>query len=456
MNPFEYPLNANKFDLNNLIPKESEANLEHKNTESKEEKTSSRSVGKLRPTKAKKINLEEILRRNHSLNPSENLNTEKERSFEEIEKEKIENFFQSGNFKNITDFLADKKVESLAFHKEVLRVKKDYAKDLSSADFLTLEDWRILTAIELFNEKTFRHSIGTYAVARKKIEERLVELGQEIIHEGVELKQFYRSCLFHDIGKLAIPEFILNNTTTDDEWVYYFTEFSEDEQDQILVENKIIVPDAIRNDLEKLTDFFADNRIRAVKFIPIKAILNKDQIEALEKQGFSPEDSLGEIMRIHEKKSEEILLKLGYVVESLLAGNHHNYNHKDRKLGEKPVSLSTMHISGEISANILHLADIQQALNGDRSYHHKQPMLRIMAFLVDDAENEIIDPTIAARWINDELKKMDPAYLYEIRNMKANHQHHNYLQKRNAELQIIDDFLYDNLPEEKEAQHHAA
>lgn len=450
-NPFEHQFHASEFNPDKFAPKEAAIDSPNINIEKTKEKTSLQNNNKLRPAKARKFNLEEILQKNHSINkPPEEL------LLKETEEEKIKHFFQSGNFEGIGNFLSNEKIKDLAFHKEILRVKKDYEKDLSSADFLSHKDWGLLTAIELFDKKTFEHCIGTYIVARKKIEERLIELGQEITSEGVELKQFYRSCLFHDIGKLAIPEFILNNATTDGQWVYCFMELPEEEQDKILVENKIIVPDAIRHNLEKLTNFFSDNRIRAVKFIPIKAILDKEQLEVFEKFGLNTDNSLGEIMRVHEKKSEEILSKLGYPVESLLAGNHHNYKHKDKELGEKPASLSSMHISGEISSNLIHLADVQQALNGDRSYHHKQPMLRIMTFLVDDAENGIIDPAIAARWINDELKKMSPEYLNEIRNMKAKHQHHSYLQKRNDELLLIDDFLSNNLHIEKATERLAA
>lgn len=456
MNPFEHQHHAAKFNPDNFAPKKIETDLPCDNAERTAETIPSQSIRKLKPSEMEKFDLETILRRNRSFRSREDLTAKKETASEETERAKIKTFFQTGNFEEITNLLANKGVESLAFHKEVLRIKNDYKENLSSADFLTHEDWRILTAIELFDKKTFEHCVGTYIVARKKIEERLVELGQEIIQEGVDLAQFYRGCLFHDIGKMAIPEFILNNTTTDAEWVFHFMELSEDEQDKILVENKIIVPDAIRNDFEKMADFFTDNRIRAVKFIPIKAVLSKEQLELFIKLGLSQDDSLGEIMRIHEKKSEEILLELGYVIESLLAGNHHNYKHRDKKLGEKPTSLSAVHISGEISSNIIHLADVQQALNGDRSYHHKQPMLRIMAFLIDDAENEIIDPIIAARWIDDELRKINPAYLDEIRNMKAKHQHHDYLQKRHTEIQIIDDFLNDNLPEKNKTKDIAA
>lgn len=452
MNPFEHQKYASEFNPSSFIPKEVTSDLPGRDIKYTQKEIPSQSIDKLRPAPAEKFDLETILRKRHSFHSPENSNTETKILSEDIEQKKIKELFQTGNIEKITASLENKRVESFAFHKEILRVKKDYAEDLSSADFLTNEDWRILTSIELFDKKTFEHCIGTYMVARQKIEKRLVELGQEIVHEGVELAQLYRSCLFHDIGKLAIPELILNNKTTDYNWVIGFMMLSEEQQDELLVQNSIIVPDAIRNDPEKMADFFAEKRIRAVKFVPIKAILREDEKQELIKFGINLEDSLGTIMRIHEKKSEEILLKLGYTTEALLAGNHHNYKHTDKKSAGKPVSLSAVHISGEISSNIIHLADVQQALNGDRSYHLKQPALRIMAFLIDDAENGIISPTITARWIDDELKKMSPAYLIEIRNMTASHQHHDYLQKRNIEIKIIDDFLSNNLPKEKEIQ----
>jgi HD-GYP domain-containing protein (c-di-GMP phosphodiesterase class II) len=443
MSPSENPLHANAFNINNLVPRKTGDNFEHEKSFQNKKSSSvqkKESSDKRTPAKATKFDLEQIMQINGNI-------PEKKKTVEEIEQEKIKNFFKSGNLEEISSFLADKKIEDIAFHKEVSRIKEAYGEILSSADFLTHQDWRVLTAIELFDKTTLEHSIGTFTVAKQKIEERLQGLGKEIVHEGVDLNQFYRSCLFHDIGKMAIPEFILNNSTSDNNWVIGFMMLEEDEQDKLLVENEIIVPDAIRNNPDEMKKFFAENRIRAVKFVPIKSVLEPKKIEEMKARDLDPEKSLMEIIRIHEKKSEEILLKIGYVVEALLTGNHHNYQHKDEKLGAKPVSLSAVHISGEISSNLIHLADIQQALSGDRSYHHKQPVLRILTFLIDDAENGVIDKNITSLWIKDELEKMNPAYLNEVRNMKALHQHHDYLKSRHMELELIDEFLQNNLSE---------
>ena len=360
-------------------------------------------------------------------------------------KQELSDLFKSGNIENITDLLKEKEVLNLEFNKEIKITKEKYSEQLSAATFLNNNDWKILTGLKIFNESTLEHSIGTYLVIKEKIEERLKDLGQEIVHEGVQFEQLYRACLLHDIGKMAIPEFILDSKTTDEDWVRCFMMLDENEQDDILVKNKTIVPDAIRDDVDEMINFFEKNRIRAVKFVPVKAILNEKQIKMLENLGMNSNDPLRTIMQIHEEKSEEILNSLGYVIESMLAGNHHNYKHVSKKLGEKPSSLSAIHISTEIASNILHLGDVQQALNGDRAYHHKQPMLRILAFLIDDAENGTIDPEITAKWIADELKKMSPQYLSEIRSKNASHQDAKYIQERHDELLDIENFILTTL-----------
>ncbi len=376
----------------------------------------------------------------------ENLKNETDRKIEK-EKQALLQIFESGNIETIIDFLQEDAALNFIFNKEIEQTKEQYREQLSSATFLNNKDWKILTGLKIFDIATLEHSIGTYLVIKEKIEERLKELGQEIIREGVPLEQLYRACLLHDIGKMAIPEFILNSQATDEDWTRCFMMLDSDEQDEILVKNEIIVPDAVRDDIDEMINFFAKKRIRAVKFVPIKAILTQEQQDSLLSLGINPDNPLRTIMQIHEEKSEEILNSLDYVIESMLAGNHHNYKHVSKKLGEKPSSLSALHISTEIASNILHLGDVQQALNGDRAYHHKQPMLRIMAFLIDDAAKGTVDPTITASWINDELKKMSPAYLAEVKNKKALHQDAKYVQERYDELVDIENFISTILPE---------
>jgi hypothetical protein len=55
---------------------------------------------------------------------------------------------------------------------------------------------------------------------------------------------------------------------------FYFMELAPDQQDDLLVEHAIIVPDAIRNDLEKMCDFILKNRADGIDFVPMKTILS--------------------------------------------------------------------------------------------------------------------------------------------------------------------------------------
>ena len=378
----------------------------------------------------------------------------------ELQRGNIVKIFQSLDLNKIINTLKSSEINPY-FQEEIDKTKKQHGERLSSATFLDDMDWKILTGIKLFNKETFEHSIGTYLIARNTIENDLPELAVEIQNEGVTLEQFYRACLFHDIGKMAIPEFILNSKVTDEMWVTGFmmlpesidkvdkeivAEFKDQQeaqayadkncQDDILVARGLTPPDAIRADHKALSEYFEENRIRAVEFVPIRGMLTVDQAQKLNEGGIDTQLSLKEIMQLHEKKSEETLKKLGFVIEAFLAGNHHNYKARNKRLGEKPISLSSLHI-----ATIIHLADIEQALSVDRTYHHKQPALKIMAILVDDAESETMDPALTARWIRKRLAKMSPAYLDEVRAMKNEKQTVEYRRNRKNELETIENFL---------------
>lgn len=365
--------------------------------------------------------------------------------------EENKRIFKSANIENITKFLLDDKVIDFEFAKEIEKTKNEYASKLANATFLNQKHWKLLTGLRLFSKETFEHSVGTFLILKEKIK-RLPKLEKEIVGEGVTIEQFLWSGLSHDVGKMAIPDFVLNNKTTDHDWAIGLAMLDDEEKDEIFIkifEDKgFAIPDNARHDPNALAQILEEKRIRAVEYVPIKTILTQEQIQKMEEFGIDANLPLKKIMEIHEKKSLEILKEMGFVVEAMLAGNHHNYNYKDKKLGEKPTSLSALHIGIEISSTIIHLADVQHALTGDRSYHHKQPMLRILAFLVDDAQRGKILPGLTAAWIRDELSKMSRAYIEEVRTMSAKHQDQNYLKQRKEELELIEDFLEDNLDEE--------
>jgi len=282
--------------------------------------------------------------------------------------------------------------------------------------FLTPENWQMLTALELYDKDTFEHCVSTYHIARDKVEKVLedhVLIAKLIEREGVSLEQFYRACLFHDIGKIEIPNFILNNTFTDIDWIEVLCRLVCDEHDKALSSTILaktgISPGAL-SDKEFLRAVLKEKHIRAAKFVPIKESLTKEEIRELEARGFSPEMSLGKILEVHEEASERILCDAHYDVEGKLVGQHHNYKRKKMKEVEIPIATSSLCISVSL-ADVMHLADVQQALEQRRSYKTKQSKTRVLAILAEQAQLGYISEYITYLWISDELKEMTPEEL---------------------------------------------
>lgn len=393
---------------------------------------------------------QKILLHNHpAIRENQRLHEEAERIARSQQNKKL---FGSGDTEKITNFLQENKVVDFEFAKEIEKTKQEYASQLAEATFLTHKHWKLLTGIRIFSKETFEHSIGTFLILKNAINE-MPELQNQIMEEGVTIEQFLWAGLAHDSGKMAIPKFILDSKTTDREWAVGLAMLDDNEKDELFIkifdDKGFVIPDDAKHDPEKLAEILEEKRIRAVEYVPIKTILTSDQVEEISKIGLDSNLPLKKIMGIHEKKSEEILKTLGFVIEAMLAGHHHNCSYIDKKLGEKPASLSALHIGIEISSTIIHLADVQHAMSGDRSYHHKQPKLRILAFLVDDAEKGKIHPQITALWLKNELSKMSSAYKEEIRNMSAKHQDPHYLKNRKEELELIEEFILDNLSSKK-------
>lgn len=299
MNPFEHQNSAPKFNPNKFGPGRMSSKQEFEKSEisAKLEKLIQNKTA--RPFSAKysaaQFSKLGVLQENAQLH----------NAFEAKRKVRanIELFEYPNNVQEIHAFLANDKLEDPEFDKEISHTKQTYGEHLSSADFLSQKDWKILTGIKIFNKEILERSIETYQKIKNKIE-------QEIDQEVASMEKLYRTCLFKGLGEMTVPKIVLEHQKTDAEWTFYFMELPEEQQDDFLVENKIIIPDAIRNDLEKMTNFFAKNKISPAKFMPIKTILNDKQISSFEKLELDVEKSFEEILQICQRKSREILASI--------------------------------------------------------------------------------------------------------------------------------------------------
>jgi len=227
-------------------------------------------------------------------------------------------------------------------------------------DFLNQRDWEMLTVLELFDLVTFEHSLNTHKIAKDKIERVLDDelvIADFIQNEVMDLNRFYRACLLHDIGKVKIPKPVLNKV------------FHEDWD------------------------------------LPVADVLDETDIENVKDMGFDIGSSSNEIMKHHEKFSERILAEAGLEIEAVLAGQHHNYEGKSSEELKMPLSSSALCISLNL-ADIVHLADVQQALEQERPYKQKAAKISVLAVLVSHAKQGLVDKYITYLWVKDELKTL--------------------------------------------------
>lgn len=309
----------------------------------------------------------------------------------------------SGDF----DYIESELRERNLLYKEVLRIKEEYETDLEGMDFLTSTDFEMLAILDLFDKDLARHSIATYKIAHNKTKKTLafdIKLENLIEQEGVQSEEFFRACLFHDIGKVSLPEFIINNKTSNQEMSEILQQIIIEKPDVEVLEKmrEKTGEDFSPRSREDLEFFLRDNRLRAVHLVPVRYFLSPEEQEVLESRGFDNNSSLLEIIENHERFSKEILANKNLEIESELAGSHHNYEGRDVTF---PISVETLNLSVDM-AELLRLADITEALTAVRSYKESLPLPKVFLILLGKIRSGEISPLMGYLWIEDEIKAL--------------------------------------------------
>ncbi len=289
---------------------------------------------------------------------------------------------------------------------------------VSDIDFLTEKDLEMLTVMELFDKITFEHCVETYRLAKEKIEKPLedgVVLTDIMQKHGVKKEAFLRACLLHDVGKVNIPEFILNNELAENQWTEELCSIIFDENDkrlkQVILSNTNIPKSAFEGK-KSFLEAFLKSRERAIDFVPVGAVLSSREREELKEKGFSENMTLKQIVCYHEVFSEQILKEYGFGIEAELAGRHHNYRQKNALKLEASISNSSVNINFNLS-DIIRLVDVQQALEQKRPYKNSYPKPKVLAELIWQAEKGFTNKYITYLWVKDELtsiKEKDKTY----------------------------------------------
>lgn len=144
---------------------------------------------------------------------------------------------------------------------------------------------------------------------------------------------------------------------------------------------------------------------------PAELLFTTETAKELSKRGIDVDHkTLSELIRPHEEYSGSDLIKLGFVEESKIATQHHNYKG----------------LSSGASAEILHLADVEQAMKAHRGYKQAASNVAAMAVEVHDAElGRIKNTDLVVVWVRDGMERLalDPQTLKEIMQTPTEHAH---------------------------------
>ncbi|HFC10796.1 MAG TPA: hypothetical protein ENJ75_01170 [Candidatus Kaiserbacteria bacterium] len=283
---------------------------------------------------------------------------------------------------------------------------------------MTHKDWEMLAILWLYDAETAHHSVETYRIARDKVTLPLlgeIVLANEFHNEGVSLDTFFRACIFHDIGKIAIPIEVLTNPLSDTDCARLLFAFPEETLASCLA-HKIQLPPKMLADAspEEFVDYlYKTYKVRPLTILPVKFLLTKDQFrvasEKLARNGLTLDSTFSEVLDIHELKSQEILESEGYDTEAQIAGSHHTDNRDTRFR----ITIGTLQLTIDLS-DIIHLADIEQAVGSARYYKPAKSQIVVLNTLIEHVRSRGAGlRALAHVWVADEVANMSKGDLSE-------------------------------------------
>lgn len=315
--------------------------------------------------------------------------------------------------------ILDRLRESNLLASQIERVKNLFAEDLGEfGNELSPEVWEMLTVMELFDVETAWHCVNTYSIAKEKVETVLfsgIVLADSFKDEGVQLKQFYVSCLLHDVGKVEVPHSVVVNKVGDSECADLLYEHREDTLLPTLREKfnteKYTLPENVTSGTALNSYLNETFHIRPQEITPVGLLLHEMSPEKraeVEQQlshcGHTLESTLLDVMRTHDAYSREILENAGFRIEAILAGAHHKNKDHTYK-----ITIGAIQVAVDL-ADIIHLADVENAYMSARHYKGEHTNLQALKVLALHADRGLVDDYIAYLWIADTLHKKQDTF----------------------------------------------
>jgi hypothetical protein len=330
----------------------------------------------------------------------------------ELKEKRAREIANGGVFENIVDDLLNEKLLEGCIE----RTKEEFGARIKNAHFEAKDkDWEILTAMRLFHLDTVEHCVRTLEILSHKIHETLtrpdggsVNLDANIIAENISIEEFLRAALLHDVGKIIVPRSILDNPLSNTNWWQVLgLAINSEGEDSDLIRNHISKLSGVPFNIDTYRKDLDSHDVRPIQVCPVDVILSDSDITDLSKRGFTKENTILEIIMAHEEESRRILEACGFPVEAKLASMHHNYLHRDIS-GQKS-SVEALRVGADVigisMADIIHLADVTDALVSSRSYKGPMPISKVLTVLIQHAKGGKVGKEMTYMWIKSELSK---------------------------------------------------
>lgn len=278
----------------------------------------------------------------------------------------------------------------------------------SSEKLFREEEISYLALLEQKDSTTVNHSIGVVRILLQELPEFKDDLQIEMQKEGVLFETLLSSGLLHDIGKLGLPDSILQSTIKIAE-LRSLLEEGLREADPF-VEQRLHDLGLLAEGVS-LASIPMSERLKIEcdprECLSLEVVFGKDgsAIDEFWRYGFDPEQtSFMDVLRTHEEYSEKLVKGMDSLEDreaiAQLVGSHHNY---------KKLSHATLGTTSEIlritefTAELLHLADVFHAIIQNRTYQLKASQLEALNIIREQTQKGIFKEPIAKRWIKQAL-----------------------------------------------------
>jgi len=249
---------------------------------------------------------------------------------------------------------------------------------------------------------TFKHS----AAVTEIIDKVWPEFSEEFERRGIKYRNMIDSGILHDVGKLALPDCILQGTFTRQQFADMFKGFSGEQPDRAtsLLRNKGLLSE------KRTVDDLSDETLQRLDYrdlVPLDFCFRDDPAAMAEiiQYRLDPHMTFFDALKIHESKSREIIGELHVPNKERVAaaaGSHHNYGAR--------VKMDSSHSDLNNEAlidwtEVLRLSDMLDAMVGDRRYQKSLSVPEALEQINEFTRQGLFKKDIAERWVRAYTKR---------------------------------------------------